>query len=515
MKNHGNAQFCSRCGKSLTPGGSLLLENRYRILAPVKTGGMGAVYRAEDTRLGTVVALKKMLPPEDSLYSEQRFREEAKLLSKLHHIGLPKVTDFFIEKDPVTGEVTYFLVMTFIEGEDLQKMLDDRRSEPFPVDETEHLFLQILNILNYLHTQNPPVIYRDLKPSNIIVNRGMVYLVDFGIAREFDAVRSKTIIGTSGYMAPEQWRASAEPRSDLYALGALIHYLLTGNDPAEPHRLAFKFLSPSSLNPSVPPYLDRIIMSLLEYSPEMRPSSALDVLQLLKTQGQSSRAQGQSSRAPHGASQGAAPVANHRKGRKSGKASPAKQAAQQPGGVPAAEIFKALEESDQYRRAALSLQEAAEIFKALEESDSRAIAELVRRGDAINSRDERGRTPLHKAVFKGLTETVEMLIKQGVEVDARDTDNNTPLHLASQEGHVAMADLLIRNGADVNARVVNGWTPLHLAASNGHIAIVKLLLENRADIEASNLNGKTALFWAVHNGHSAIAAMLRRAGIPE
>ncbi|MHC9542608.1 MAG: ankyrin repeat domain-containing protein [Vulcanimicrobiota bacterium] len=501
MKNHAKAQFCSRCGKSLNPGGSLLLENRYRILRPVKTGGMGVVYKAEDTRLGTAVALKKMLPPEDSLYSEQRFREEAKLLSKLHHSGLPKVTDFFIEKDPFTGDVTYYLVMTFIEGEDLQKLLDERLGVPFPVDEVERCFLQILNILNYLHSQNPPVIYRDLKPSNIMVNRGAVYLVDFGIAREFDASRSKTIIGTNGYMAPEQWRGSAEPRSDLYALGALMHYLLTGKDPAEPHHPSFRFEAPCSLNPSVPRYLDRIIMLLLEYGPDMRPSSACEVLQLLKAQRQPSESASHTGGEPD----------DHRKGVKSeSQTPPAQQTPPAPRSPRAPQAHSMPQASGKTGGAA-----PAEIFNAIEERDYRAIVELVRREDGIHSCDERGRTPLHKAAFAGLIEVVEILIQQGVMVDKRDRDNNTALHLVSQEGHASTAALLIQAGADVNARVVNGWTPLHLASSNGHIAIVKLLLESRADVEARNLNGKTALFWAIHKGHSVIATMLRRAGAPE
>lgn len=504
MKNHGKAQFCSRCGKALNQGGSLLLENRYRILRPVKTGGMGVVYKAEDTRLGNAVALKKMLPPDDSLYSEQRFREEAKLLSKLHHSGLPKVTDFFIEKDPFTGEVTYYLVMTFIEGEDLQKMLDDRRGELFPVDEVERFFMQMLGIMNYLHSQKPPVIYRDLKPSNVMVNRGTVYLVDFGIAREFDSTRSKTIIGTNGYMAPEQWRGSAEPRSDLYALGALMHYLLTGNDPADPNRQAFTFAGPSSLNKHVPSYLDRIVMSLLEYDPDMRPSSAREALQLLKAMRQASEATSYTGSEPD----------DRRKRTKNG---PQKPQAPPAGQTPPAESSPRAPQAHSISHSSGKTGGAApaEIFRAIEERDCRAIVELVRREDGIHNCDVRGRTPLHKAAFAGLVEVVDILIQHGVRVDARDRDNITALHSVSQEGHDSIAAILIKAGADVNARAVNGWTPLHLASSNGHPAIVKLLLENKADVEARNLNGKTALFWAIHNGHPEVATMLRRAGSPE
>lgn len=509
MKNNAKALFCSRCGKSLGPGAPMLLENRYRIVRPVKTGGMGAVYKAEDTRLGTAVAIKKMLPPDDPLYSEQRFREEAKLLSKLHHGGLPKVTDFFIEKDPYTGEVTYYLVMTFIEGEDLQKMMDDRGGAPFPAAEAEHFFTQILAILRYLHGQSPPVIYRDLKPSNVMVNRGAVYLVDFGIAREFDPSRGKTIIGTSGYMAPEQWRGSAEPRSDLYSLGALMHYLLTGRDPAETNLQPFRFDDASSLNPSVPHHLSRVVMSLLEFDPDMRPSSAQVALQLLKA-------------GRHGA--GSAPGRDgapddRRRGRRSGQQKAGAHSSQGPG-APSGQSSATPSDAKQPLQTPGSPSDGAaapnsELFRAIEDRDIRKAVGLAMQGIGISGRDGRGRTALHKAAFAGLHEVVEILLQQGADVDARDGDNNTPLHSASQEGHTAIAELLIRSGADVNARVISGWTPLHLAASNGHISIVRLLLENRADMEARNLSGKTALFWATRKGHAAVAAMLRRAGAPE
>lgn len=506
MKNNAKAQFCSRCGKSLGPGAPMLLENRYRIIRPVKTGGMGAVFKAEDTRLGTAVAIKKMLPPDDPLYSEQRFREEAKLLSKLHHGGLPKVTDFFIEKDPYTGEVTYYLVMTFIEGEDLQKMMDDRGGAPFPAAEAEHFFVQILTILSYLHGQSPPVIYRDLKPSNVMVNRGAVYLVDFGIAREFDPSRSKTIIGTSGYMAPEQWRGSAEPRSDLYSLGALMHYLLTGRDPAETNLQPFRFDDASSLNSSVPLHLDRAVMSLLEFDPDMRPSSAQEALQLLKA----GRHGAGNASGRNGASD------DRRRGRRSGRQNAGADSSQAPSGqssAPPSDAKRPAQAPGSQFGNTASLQ--SEIFRAIEDRDAGKAAGLARQGIGISGRDDRGRTALHKAAFAGLSEVAEILLLQGADVDARDMDNNTPLHSASQEGHTAIAGLLIRKGADVNARVINGWTPLHLAASNGHLPIVRLLLENRADVDARNLNGKTALFWAAHKGHPAVAAMLRRAGAPE
>jgi serine/threonine protein kinase len=289
-ENADDARFCINCTRDLSPGGTTkltLLQDRYEVLSIVKSGAMGCVYKARDTRLDNTVALKKMLSshikPEDMEYTEKRFREEAAFLSKLHHGGLPKVIDYFTEIEPDTSNPAHYLVMTFIEGRDLETIIAERNHSPFAVEEALDYFRKILDIFKYLHSQNPPVIYRDMNPRNIMIQKGQVFLVDFGIARIFNPQQKGTAIGTPGYASPEQYKGFAEPRSDLYSLGAVMHYLLTGIDPEDGSQTLFAFEPLRRLNPDVPEYLAGIIMSMVELVPDNRPSSAEAVERMLST----------------------------------------------------------------------------------------------------------------------------------------------------------------------------------------------------------------------------------------
>jgi len=289
MENIDSDRFCRSCRKALSPAAGTtrlsFLDNRYEILSSIKSGAMGAVYKARDNRLDSIVAVKKMLStftaPEEIRYAEERFREEAQLLSRLHHGGLPKVVDFFIEKDPESPAPSHYLVMTFIEGRDLEAIISERQGKPFPVAEALSYFSQIVDILDYLHSHNPPVIYRDLNPRNIMIDKGKVYLVDFGIARIFSPHQKGTAIGTPGYAPPEQYKGFSEPRSDLYSLGAIMHYLLTDVNPEASSENLFSFEPVRKLNPQVPSWLEEIIMSLVDIIPDKRPPSARKVQELL------------------------------------------------------------------------------------------------------------------------------------------------------------------------------------------------------------------------------------------
>ncbi|MGV8118358.1 MAG: protein kinase [Candidatus Xenobiia bacterium LiM19] len=168
-QNNDTAKFCSRCGEKLDSSETTIistpqiLDNRYEIIATVKAGAMGCVFKAKDTRLDNVVAVKQMLSTfanaQDAQYSETRFKEEAKMLSALKHNGLPKVIDYFTEKEPSTGKVMHYLVMEFIDGKDLETIIHERGRTPFSVDEVLNSFRQILDIFEYLNTQKPPIVY--------------------------------------------------------------------------------------------------------------------------------------------------------------------------------------------------------------------------------------------------------------------------------------------------------------------------------------------------------------------
>src|SRR2546428_4796686 len=209
-----------------------ILQGRYRIVRQLGQGGMGAVYEAVDERLDTTVALKETLFADEKL--RKQFEREARLLARLHHQALPRVSDHFNEGD---GQ---FLVMQFIAGVDLFEMLTTRGG-PFPQDEVARWADQLCDALDYLHTQDPQIIHRDIKPQNLkLTSRGQVVLLDFGLAKgsagQMSVITtSASIFGyTPNYAPLEQVQGlGTDARSDLYSLAATLYHLLTGIKPPD------------------------------------------------------------------------------------------------------------------------------------------------------------------------------------------------------------------------------------------------------------------------------------------
>ncbi len=216
--------------RMLTP--ETILQERYRILRQLGQGGMGAVYEAIDQRLDTTVALKETLFVEEKL--RKQFEREARLLARLHHPALPRVSDHFAEAEGA------FLVMQYIGGDDLSAMIAQRRG-PFPLEQVLLWADQLLDALDYLHTQDPQIIHRDIKPQNLkLSSRGQIILLDFGLAKGQvgDVSRvttSASIFGyTPNYAPLEQVQGlGTDPRSDIYALAATLYHLLTGIKPPD------------------------------------------------------------------------------------------------------------------------------------------------------------------------------------------------------------------------------------------------------------------------------------------
>ncbi len=279
------ARFCQFCATLLPfqyTTGSLpvqtLLAGRYQLLSRIGQGGMGAVYKAADTRFNNrPVAIKEMsstgLPPARLQEAEEAFEREAHLLADLLHPNLPRIYDSFTEND------RSYLVMDFIEGQTLEEYLEQIGGGPLPADQVIKWAQQLCDVLNYLHTHEPPIVFRDLKPANVMISEsGHIFLIDFGIARIFKPGKQHDTValGSPGYAAPEQYgKSQSTPRSDIYSLGALLHHLLTGQDPSDQ---PFFFPSASRLNPAVNPALDVLLQKMLEMDSDKRPASAIEVL---------------------------------------------------------------------------------------------------------------------------------------------------------------------------------------------------------------------------------------------
>ncbi len=259
-----------------------LLNARYLIVSQVGRGGFGAVYKAADMWFSQrVVAIKEMsqnsLSVQERVAAEANFRHEATLLASLMHQNLPRIYEQFADNGRL------YLVMDFIEGETLESMLGKVRGSVLPSEKILDIGIQLCTVLEYLHTRQPPIIFRDLKPANIMLTpQGQVYLIDFGIARLFKPgqVKDTAALGSSGYAAPEQYgKAQTTPRADMYSLGATLHQLLTGRDPSESpfHFASLQFQPQSALAG-----LDSLVMSMVSIQVDARPASALFVRQELQ-----------------------------------------------------------------------------------------------------------------------------------------------------------------------------------------------------------------------------------------
>lgn len=253
----------------------------YRIIALIGRGGMGAVYRALRLADSTVWALKEMRPAEDLPAAEleenrRLFLQEAELLSKLSHPSLPLVADLFdYQGRPV-------MIMEFVPGQTLEHRIRDANA-PLLEQQVIGYGIQVARVLHYLHTRTPPIIYRDLKPSNIMLTpEGVLKLIDFGVARTYKARKAKDTIamGSAGYAPPEQYgKGQTDARSDVYALGATLLHLLT-NLPPIPLQTPTEG-SIRKLNPSVDARTEKVIIKAMSLDAAGRFRSALEFEQAL------------------------------------------------------------------------------------------------------------------------------------------------------------------------------------------------------------------------------------------
>ena len=252
-----------------------VLNNRYRIVGILGQGGMGSVYRAFDENLGVNVAVKENLFLSDE-YAKQ-FRVEAKILASLRHPNLPRVGDHFV----IRGQGQY-LVMDYIEGDDLRQIMD--KSGKLEEAEVIKIGIHICDALIYLHSRQPPVIHRDIKPGNVkITPEGEVVLVDFGLAKvmvESQATTTGARAMTPGFSPPEQYgTARTDARTDIYSLGATLYVALTGRIPEDGLAWATSnayLTEVRQQNPQVTAEMAAVVEKALALQPEDRWQTALD-----------------------------------------------------------------------------------------------------------------------------------------------------------------------------------------------------------------------------------------------
>lgn len=271
---------------SLNPGD--MLQNRYQIVGTLGVGGFSSVYQARDMRFPNVTklcAIKEMVittsDPKIREMTIKSFEREASMLAMLDHPAIPDVSDYFTEEN------RSYLVIDLIRGKDLEAWLQDN---PEMLDQETVLdwALQLCEALSHLHNQNPPIVFRDLKPSNIMLDQyNNIRLIDFGIAKLFEADHKGTMIGTEGYSPPEQYRGEATPAGDVYALGATLHHLLTRQDPRLEPPFTFAERPIHTVNDNVSSALEAVVMRCLAYNPKERYENAMALKEALELIAQS------------------------------------------------------------------------------------------------------------------------------------------------------------------------------------------------------------------------------------
>ncbi|MCR5041750.1 MAG: serine/threonine protein kinase [Clostridia bacterium] len=256
-----------------------VIDGKYEILAEIGRGGMSVVYLAMDKRLNKQWAIKEFRKDKNDEAKQMALEallKEANLMKKLDHPTLPRIVDIIDEK------VNVYIIMDYIEGENLSKVLDE-----YGAQDQENVIewaKQIADVLDYLHTRTPPVIYRDMKPANIMLRPdGTVRLIDFGIAREYKEGKAGDTqnIGTRGYAAPEQFgdRGQTDARTDIYSFGVTLYHLVTGQNPAEP---PYEIYPIRRWNPELSSGLEWLISKCTQLNPKDRFQSCSEILYVLE-----------------------------------------------------------------------------------------------------------------------------------------------------------------------------------------------------------------------------------------
>ena len=507
-----------------------ILNHRYRLLHILGKGSVGVTYAAQDLITKEQIAIKTVSLRQVNNWKQIELLErEAKILAKLNHPAIPKYLDYW--QIDHKNDRLFYIAQQLAPGKSLFRLVE--HGWHATEQEVRQIATQILNILSYLHSLNPPVIHRDIKPHNLIrSNDGKIFLVDFGAVQNIyhnTFMKGNTVVGTYGYMAPEQFRGQAFPATDLYGLGATILYLLTHRSPAElpQDTLKIDFRSRLNLSEDFANWLEKI----LEPDSENRFTSAQEALKILqvpqqiKTHFRPSQGimRSHSQKSWHVLAGLIAVIGAmiitpfiidtviNTRSINNNTWKILSSLGYKPVGL--CENYQIV---NNYLDRGGSQAEVIEcILNGIENirlhySEEENTLEIIKIGKVINVAIEHGidiKTILWEAASRDNAEIVKLLIKRGTDVNAKDNYRNIPLLEALYIGNLEIVKLLINH--DVNVKEDSyGITLLLKAVSINNVEIVKLLISHGADVNIKNNYGITPLLKAVSTGNLEIAGLL-------
>jgi ankyrin repeat protein len=496
-----------------------IIVQRYRIVDTLGQGGSGTTYLAEDLQSGQHVALKALsLCRMSDWKMMQLFEREARVLAQLNHPAIPRYLEYFHVDTP--QDRSFYIAQQLAPGQSLALLVQKgwRTSE----EEVRRIAIQILEILVYLHELTPSVIHRDIKPQNIIRHSdGQVFLVDFGAVQDTyysTFMRGSTVVGTYGYMAPEQFRGQAVPATDLYGLGATLLFLLTHRSPTDlpTDRLKIDFRSRVQISEEFADWLEK----MLEPDVEDRFGSAKEALAVLRSKRKVTTRSGSSVPWKALVGTGVATVAAVTVLNSFKYAvlctfglTPFIGYAIDAGYIDIRDYLSTSGDVNSKDLEGLTL-----LHKAAQKNEKDIVELLIAKGADVNARDNAGTTPLGIALRSSNMEVASLFIARGARFSnqeriAKDNQGTTLLHRAVQNKSKKLAELLIAQGADVKARDNNGSTPLHLAVPSNNKELAELLIAKRADVNARNNDGNTPLQLAFRGNHEVVLLIAKRVDV--
>lgn len=468
-----------------------IIHQKYCITGVLGKGGVAITYSAVNLETNSSIAIKVISLKQLNDWKQiELFEREAEVLQKLNHPAIAQYIDYFdIETDT---DKAFYLVQQLAPGKSLAQLVESgwRVGEK----EIKNIAKQVLSILSYLHSLDPRVIHRDIKPSNLIRDDdGTIYLVDFGAIQNtyYDTLmQGSTVVGTYGYMAPEQFRGQALPATDLYSLGATLLYLLTHRSPAElpQDTLKLNFSSAVDISDSFADWLDKILEPDLE---DRFNSAEVALAELFKSKPKKQRLVATVS----AIALTLALVA----GFNSYKWFFLSRLGFLPADICSDEVWRRFSRQGGMINSIHGKNNYSMLscifINSVNSKNLKLTKYLIEIGVDVNAKSDRGYTPLNIAVFNQDIDTAKLLIKHGADVNANSSSNSNNLYYSIFRKNTELAKLLLENDANItNEKIATTVHPLVHAVANENFEMVKLLIKYEIDVNAKDSRGQTPIF---------------------